>query len=97
MGSHIKKETKSEPAFAAEDDIYIFARKALAEFKVRCNYAITDGLFRVDVMCGNDGKMRVNEFEGFEAVHHVADNKNKNGELDRKMYEYWLQKLHELL
>jgi len=60
--------------------------------------AITDGLVRVDVMQTKDGRLVVNEFEGFEALYEgtgSADSKDYRAK--NFLINYYEKKLGEIL
>jgi hypothetical protein len=50
-----------------------FAQCALDALKDRCLGSITNLVLRVDIMIDNDGNLRVNEFESFEADKSTDD------------------------
>ena len=60
-------------AFSNQDDILMFAQRALDMLKVRCLGAMTDFIIRIDVMINNYGVLVVNEFESFEAATSTND------------------------
>lgn len=62
------KDSAKHHAFSTEAEIFKFAEDALRILKTNRRGTIADGLVRVDVMERNDGKLIVNEFEGFEAL-----------------------------
>jgi hypothetical protein len=62
----------------SDDEILEFASEALAKFRETAPYAITDGLFRVDIFQNIAGQMVVNEFESLDAGY-VSVSKNALG------------------
>jgi hypothetical protein len=55
--------------FADKDIIFAFAENALRNLCDAIPGTISKMLVRVDVMCLNDGRLVVNEFESFEAAY----------------------------
>lgn len=53
-------------------ELYKFALQSVLKLKQNNPSAIIDGLVRVDVMCTQEGKMIVNEFEGLEASYEAS-------------------------
>ena len=72
-------------------DLYKFAEDQLTELKLNCPGAITDGLFRVDVLQNNDGTMVVNEFESLEASYYTTG--NKEIAVQDFLFRYWHNKI----
>lgn len=72
-------------------ELYKFAEEQITEFKLNCPGAITDGLFRVDVMQNNDGKMVVNELESLEASYFTTGDKQII--VQDFLFHYWFHKI----
>jgi hypothetical protein len=83
-------------AFVDNDrlDLLKFAEEQLNEFKLNCPGAITDGLFRVDVLQNNDGKMVVNEFESLEASYFTTG--DKQIAVQDFLFHYWFHKISNI-
>ena len=78
-GTNTKSKTGINKAFWTNDDeLLAFASEALAKFRETAPYAITDGLFRVDIFQTIAGQMVVNEFESLDAGY-VSVSKNSLG------------------
>ena len=54
-------------SFATSDILLAFSRRSLERFVKNVPFAITDGLFRVDIFQTRQGKVVVNEFESLDA------------------------------
>jgi hypothetical protein len=73
-----------------------FANIALLKFRAAIPFAITDGLFRIDIFQTASGKMVVNEFESLDASYE-----SKTIGADEATYQflqnYWLVKIESLV
>ena len=82
--------------FAETNDIMQFANIALLKFRAAIPFAITDGLFRIDIFQTASGKMVVNEFESLDASYD-----SKTIGADEATYQflqnYWLVKIESLV
>ena len=67
-GSSAKCKSGINKVFSSDDaGLLAFASEAIAKLRETAPYAITDGLFRVDIFQNIAGKMVVNEFESLDA------------------------------
>jgi hypothetical protein len=64
-------------------------------FKAALPYAITEGLFRVDLMVRDDGAIVVNEFESLEATYNCA--KNATRDPDMMVRNFLVQFWHDII
>ena len=71
-----------------DNEILLFAQDAINIFKLNCPYAITDGLFRVDMFQNAQGKLVVNEFESLEANYSSSKHLDESFIL-RYLHHYW--------
>ena len=82
--------------FAETKDILQFANIALLKLRAAVPFAITDGLFRIDIFQTASGQMVVNEFESLEAAYE-----SKTIGADEATYQflqnYWLVKIESLV
>ena len=93
-GSHSKSKYGINKAFAEEEELLQFAQTALERFRAAAPFAITDGLFRVDIFQTVTGKMVVNEFESLDAEYQSSTS-GKNEATYSFLEKYWFQKLKE--
>lgn len=79
-GSNNKSKNGIHKAFSStsDDELLAFASEALAKFRETAPYAVTDGLFRVDIFQTIAGQLVVNEFESLDAGY-VSVSKNSLG------------------
>jgi len=61
-------------AFASNDILLEFSRLSVERFMKKVPFAITDGLFRVDIFQNRQGKLVVNEFESLDANYDGGAN-----------------------
>lgn len=91
---HTVKNNGQSKAFSDTETLYEFAETSLRILKSKRPGTISDGMVRVDIMQRNDGKMIVNEFEGFEAGFGL------NGSTDAKVMhcltKFWANKLQHI-
>ena len=73
-----------------------FVQRAIDEYKKACPYAITDGLFRVDVFQNIYGNFVVNEFESLEAAYYSTKMENEMF-VSEYLAAYWANLLDENL
>ena len=82
--------------FAETNDIMQFANIALLKFRAAIPFAITDGLFRIDIFQTASGQMVVNEFESLDTSYE-----SKTIGADEATYQflqnYWLVKIESLV
>jgi len=71
-GSCARSKTGINRAFSDLDGLLTFASKAVDKFREAAPYAVTDGLFRVDIFQTATGQMVVNEFESLDAGYGTA-------------------------
>jgi len=72
--------------FADVDTLLQFANEAVSRFVTNIPFAITDGLFRVDIFQTQEGKLVVNEFESLEANYS-----SKKEALHLKTYDFLIK------
>jgi len=75
--------------------LFDFVRRACNVFRERCPYAITDGLFRVDVFQTRMGELVVNEFESLDAAYY-GGGRDISFHVTNFLFEYWLKLLTEI-
>jgi hypothetical protein len=86
-------------AFSDLDGLLTFARIALEKLRSSSPYAITDGLFRVDIFQTLSGQMVVNEFESLEADYGCKP----SGSTDFQSFtwtflsNYWRKKIESVI
>lgn len=68
-GSKAKSKNGVNRAFADFEELQQFAGQAIERLRLAAPFAITDGLFRVDIFQTAAGKMVVNEFESLDAEY----------------------------
>jgi hypothetical protein len=74
-----KETSRAGHAFAKRaKDLFPLAEEMCRHFKAALPYAITEGLFRVDLMMRDDGAIVVNEFESLEATFKSAKSWGSN-------------------
>ena len=79
-------------------ELFEFCKQALAEYKTRCPYSITDGLFRIDVLQMRSGKFVVNEFESLEATYYDSSaSGNKEFKVRSFIEEYWDREIRSIM
>jgi hypothetical protein len=92
-----KSENGVHKAFSTSPhtELIDFCKESLALFKSNCPFAITDGLFRIDVMQMRSGRLVVNEFESLEANYY---GKIETQEFVVSMFikNYWKSKIREI-
>jgi len=81
--------------FGDTDSLLEFAGKAIGTFRLNAPFAITDGLFRVDVFQDVTGKMVVNEFESLDANYSALTHLQMA--THSFLIKYWENKITELL
>jgi|APCry1669189241_1035207.scaffolds.fasta_scaffold26966_2 hypothetical protein len=93
-----QRETqRAGPAFAAGSDaLYPIAEEMCRLFKTAIPYAITEGLFRVDIMVRDSGEVVLNEFESLEATYS-APGQDKDVYVINALVKYWYRVLNELV
>jgi len=64
--------------------------------QLNCPTFVCDGLIRVDIMCSNDNRLIVNEFESFEALY-TGSSDTENCRITQLLVDYWVKKLLVLL
>ena len=77
-GKQQRSKTGINKVFSNDDELLAFASEAVAKLRESAPYAITDGLFRVDIFQTIAGRMVVNEFESLDAGY-VSTTKNSLG------------------
>lgn len=91
-------------------DIYQFAEKVVAKLKERCPETMTEYILRVDLF-EVDGKLKVNEFESFEADIFLTRGSTKrkytqadgtilgwtDNDTGNFVTKFWTDKFHELI
>jgi len=98
-GSQSKSNGGIRRAFSDMDGLLTFAGVALEKFRSAAPYAITDGLFRVDIFQNLSGHMVVNEFESLEADYGCKP----SGSVDFQSFtctfltNYWRKKIESLI
>jgi len=93
-GSNNRSKNGINKAFAEEEELLQFAQTALERFRAAAPFAITDGLFRVDIFQTITGKMVVNEFESLDAEYQSTTS-GKNEATYSFLERYWFEKLKE--
>jgi hypothetical protein len=95
-GSNNKSKNGVNRKFGELKDLLQFAQTALERLRSNAPFAITDGLFRVDIFQTITGRMVVNEFESLDAEYQ-----SKISGTDEATYSflerYWYQKLKEYM
>lgn len=76
--------------------LFDFVKSAVGIFRHRCPYAITDGLFRVDVFQTKLGKLVVNEFESLDASYYSTERGDSSFVVTNFLRQYWLSKLIDI-
>lgn len=77
------------------DELITFCKDSLKCFKSNCPHAITDGLFRVDVMQMRSGKFVVNEFESLEA-NYYGKLESQEFVVSLFLKNYWINKIRSI-
>jgi len=95
-GSHNKSKNGINKKFAEEIELLQFAQTALERFRAAAPFAITDGLFRVDIFQTISGKMVVNEFESLDAEYQSTTS-GTNEATYSFLERFWFQKLKEYI
>jgi len=90
-----KSATGVNQQFGDTDSLLDFAGKAIGAFRLNAPFAITDGLFRVDIFQDVTGKMVVNEFESLDANYSALTNLQMA--THSFLIKYWENKITELL
>ena len=93
-GSNNRSKNGINKAFAEEEELLQFAQTALERFRAAAPFAITDGLFRVDIFQTITGKLVVNEFESLDAEYQSTTS-GKNEATYSFLERYWFEKLKE--
>lgn len=75
--------------------LFDFVRRACNVFREHCPYAITDGLFRVDVFQTKLGELVVNEFESLDAAYY-GGGRDISFHVTNFLFEYWLNLLTKI-
>ena len=94
-GNNLKCKDGINKAFSNKSELFTFCRTALMEFKSKCPYSITEGLFRVDILQMRSGKFVVNELESFEATFYSTGNNEDN--IRGKIELYWEAQFRSLM
>jgi hypothetical protein len=71
-GGNSKSKNGVCRSFADFEELQQFANQAIAQLRLAAPFAITDGLFRVDIFQTAAGKMVVNEFESLDAEYQSS-------------------------
>jgi hypothetical protein len=95
-GSNNKSKNGVNRKFAEEGELLQFAQTALERFRAAAPFAITDGLFRVDIFQTIAGNMVVNEFESLDAEYQSAIS-GTNEATYSFLERYWYQKFKEYI
>lgn len=82
-------------AFADTDSLLSFAGEAIEKFRYNAPFAITDGLFRVDIFQDATGHMVVNEFESLDASYSASTQLQMATQ--SFLIKYWENKIEEFL
>jgi hypothetical protein len=79
-----------------KEDILPFASQALQKFRDAVPFAITDGLFHIDIFQTAAGQMVVNEFESLDAVY---ESRVPGGDAATYNFlqNYWHEKIQSLI
>ena len=98
-GSNSRSKTGINKCFSDKEGLLAFARQAMERFQSAAPFAITDGLFRVDIFQTLSGKMVVNEFESLDAAYDTVS----TGTYDYQaltynfLQKYWQKKIDSVL
>lgn len=76
-------------------ELFSFCKQALAKFKSQCPYAITEGLFRIDVFQMKSGKFVVNELESLEATYYSTN--ETEFKVTQHIENYWENQIRFLM
>ena len=71
-GGNSKSKNGVRRSFADFEELQQFANQAIAQLRLAAPFAITDGLFRVDIFQTAAGKMVVNEIESLDAEYQSS-------------------------
>jgi hypothetical protein len=71
-GGNSKSKNGVRRSFADFEELQQFASRAIEQLRLAAPFAITDGLFRVDIFQTAAGKMVVNEFESLDAEYQSS-------------------------
>ena len=93
-GSHAKSKNGINKSFTDFEGLKKFACQAIDRLRSAAPFAITDGLFRVDIFQTAAGKMVVNEFESLDAEYQSST--PGAGEATYNFLEnYWCRKIEK--
>jgi hypothetical protein len=94
VSSTVGSKGYKEKAFSSppHEELFAFVKRAFEIFNNNCFYAITDGLFRIDVFQNKNGDFVVNELESLLADYGGS----RETEVTAYLFEYWLKKLEAI-
>ena len=96
ISSHSSRLVVQKLPGITQEEMIDFATDALDALHDSGKSVILDGVVRVDILKGNDGRLVVNEFESLEARRFTL-NTNHQHNVNAQIILYWEQKAYDCL